>query len=270
MDGSGQLRKMSVGLEPIANGEGRVHYALRFEDGDLSLDHYVGQELRIRFTGAMTCISCGRSVKKFYGQGFCFPCLRDSPQASECIVRPELCRAHLGEGRDVEWEREHHDQEHIVYLSYTGAIKVGVTRSTQVPTRWIDQGAVAAVEIARTPYRQLAGLIEVELKKQFADKTNWRAMLAPVLPDTDLLLSARDRAVQALAYEMGAYAVPDALPQVIHYPIQDLPPKVNSVNLEKLPEVVGTLAGIKGQYLLWRDGRVLNVRNHSGYHVEVG
>ncbi len=131
----------------------------------------------------MTCVSCGRGVTKFYGQGFCFPCFRDAPEASECIVRPELCRAHLGEGRDPAWERDHHDTEHFVYLSHTGGIKVGVTRGTQVPVRWIDQGAVLALPIARTPYRQLAGAIEVALKAHFADRTNWRKMLVPWMFD---------------------------------------------------------------------------------------
>ncbi|MCB0795378.1 MAG: DUF2797 domain-containing protein, partial [Flavobacteriales bacterium] len=162
------LTKMLAGLHE------QVSYALQLDDGPFPLDEWVGREIQIRATGEMTCVSCGRTVRKFYGQGFCFPCLRDAPEASECIVRPELCQAHLGKGRDVEWERRHHDTEHVVYLSRTGGIKVGVTRSDQVPVRWIDQGAVEAVIIARTPYRQLAGLIEVELKKHFKDRTDWR------------------------------------------------------------------------------------------------
>ena len=136
--------------------------------------------------------------------------------------------------------------------------------------RWIDQGAVQAVVIARTPYRQLAGLIEVELKKSFSDKTNWRAMLKPQLPDRDMLLAARDRAMEALGYELGAYSLPGEEPLVLRYPLVDPPPKVVSVSLDKVPEVSGTLAGIKGQYLIWKDGRVLNVRNHSGHHVAIG
>jgi hypothetical protein len=39
------------------------------------------------------------------------------------------------------------------------------------------------------------------------------------------------------------------------------------MQLAKEPLVEGRLIGIKGQYLMWEDGRVLNVRNHSGYHV---
>ena len=246
-----------------------VRYSLLLSDEAVEMDALVGNELAVRFTGELTCVSCGKRVKKFYGQGFCFPCLRDAPEASECIVRPELCRAHLGEGRDAQWEKDHHHQEHFVYLSQTGGIKVGVTRSTQIPVRWIDQGAVAAVIIARVPYRHLAGLIEVQLRKVFADKTVWRAMLKPVTPDLGALGQARKKAMEALAYELGAYALPDETPQVITYPVKGFPEKIASVNLERVGEVGGRLAGIKGQYLIWEDGRVLNVRNHSGYHVEL-
>jgi hypothetical protein len=267
----GMLVKMRTGLDPERPvEEGAVRYALRYGTHELALNDLVGSPFALRFTGQMTCVSCGRSVKKFFGQGFCYPCFRDAPEAAECIVRPELCRAHLGEGRDPEWERAHHDTEHIVYLGFTGGIKVGVTRSTQVPVRWIDQGAMAAVRIARTPYRQLAGAIEVALKAHFADRTNWRAMLKPVRPDVDALLAARDKALSSLPADLQEHALPAEAPQLLHYPCPGWPPKVSSVDLAKEPEVSGTLAGIKGQYLVWADGRVLNVRNHSGFHVAVG
>ncbi len=267
----GPLRKMLAGLEPDPTGApgGRVNYALRFGAQGLELHPFVGRMLTVRATGAKTCTVCGRSVARFYGQGYCFTCFRDAPEAGACIVRPELCRAHLGEGRDAEWEREHHCQEHIVYLSFTGGVKVGVTRSTQMPTRWIDQGATQALAIARTPYRQIAGLIEVALKRAFADKTDWRAMLRPLPSAPEILLNERPKVLRELALEMGAYALEDEVPWSFIYPIDHLPPRVASVNLDKTPEVSGTLAAIKGQYLIWADGRVLNVRNHAGFHVEI-
>jgi hypothetical protein len=264
------LVKMRASFDPQRpSEEGLVRYALRLGEQELSLNERVGGPISLRFTGQMTCVNCGRGVKKFYGQGFCFPCFRDAPEAAECIVRPELCRAHLGEGRDPQWERDHHDTEHYVYLSHTGGIKVGVTRATQVPTRWIDQGAVLAVRIARTPYRQLAGAIEVALKSHFADKTNWRVMLGPVVAEPEALAAARDRVRELLPPELREHVLPDEAPQRLTYPVLAAPPKVTSINLEKVPEVTGTLAGIKGQYLIWSDGRVLNIRNHSGFHVAV-
>lgn len=268
MDGT-PLRKMLVDLVPSTDGSTvcTVRYALAMADGPVDLTPFYGQSFTVRATGALTCMSCGKRVKKFYGQGFCFPCLQNAPEASECILRPELCRAHLGEGRDVQWERDHHMTEHAVYMSYTGAVKVGITRATQVPVRWIDQGAVAALIIARVPYRQLAGLIEVDLKRLFADRTNWRAMLKLVPSDHAALDEARSMARHALREDLQQFLLPAEAPLDIAYPVLAYPPKVTSVQLEKTPEVSGRLLGAKGQYLIWEDGRVLNVRNHTGYHV---
>ena len=272
MEGS-PLRKMEVGLdEEVAEGiGGYVRYNLRMANGTVSLADRVSTDFTLRFTGEKTCVSCGKRVKKFYGQGTCYPCLRNAPESSACIIRPELCRAHLGEGRDVQWEIDHHMQEHIVYLSYTGDVKVGVTRSTQVPVRWIDQGAMLAVPIAKVPYRQLAGAIEVDLKRLFSDRTDWRRML--LLPDPEAgvqpLLMARERAIQEVDPALREYMMPNEPMLRLSYPLVNVPPKLVSVQLDKLPEVAGKLQGIKGQYLIWSDGRALNVRNHIGYHVEV-
>jgi hypothetical protein len=267
MDGS-PLRKMLVGLH--ADGpESRVEYALRLGAGTVPLADRTGKPFTLRFTGARTCISCGMRVKKFYGQGLCYPCFRDAPEASPCIIRPELCRAHFGEGRDIQWELDHHVQEHIVYLAFTGGVKVGVTRSTQVPVRWIDQGAELAVPIARVPYRQLAGAIECDLKRIFSDRTDWRAMLTLRPADAEVLLLARGKALAQVDPSLRAYMLPDEKPLRLTYPLPPVPPRLVSVQLDKLDEIDGRLLGVKGQYLVWGDGRVLNVRNHSGYHVEV-
>lgn len=265
MDDAGEpLGKMRA----MIDAEGLVRYTMPFA-APLPLAPLVGQRLVLRATGALSCVSCGKRVKRLFQQGFCWPCLQSAPEAAECIVHPELCRAHLGEGRDPEWEREHHATEHVVYLSLTGGVKVGVTRATQVPTRWIDQGAVAALVIARVPYRQLAGLIEVDLKRVLADKTNWRAMLKEVPLDEDALRATRAQAIAALRDDLQEHLLPDERPQAIRYPVLAYPPKVTSVSFEKQPEVGGVLVGIKGQYLIWEDGRVLNVRNQSGVHVRV-
>ncbi len=258
------------GDDPTTRGR-TVHYALDLADGRRPLMERIGTQLTLRFTGLRTCMACGKRVKKFYGQGLCYTCLLNAPEASPCIVRPELCEAHQGRGRDVQWERDHHDQEHVVYLAYTGGVKVGVTRSTQVPTRWIDQGALLAVPIARVPYRQLAGAIEVDLKQHFADRTDWRKMLlmsGPAMGEA-ALQAARARTLALAAPVHRTFLLPAEPVMALSYPLVDAPPKLVSVQLEKLPVVEGRLQGIKGQYLVWADGRVLNVRNHSGFHVEV-
>ena len=158
-------------------------------------------------------------------------------------------------------------QEHVVYLSHTNGLKVGVTRSTQLPTRWIDQGATAALIIGRTPYRQLAGLMEVDLKRAFADRTNWRAMLRVIDPDPEALMDARTRAMSMVRHDLRDYLLNDEEVISIHYPVLAWPPRLRSVHLARTPAIGGRLMGIKGQYLIWESGHVLNVRNHAGYHV---
>ncbi len=272
MDGS-PLRKMKAWLpaDGMPETAGRVHYAMAFAEGEHPLMDRISTGFTLRFTGVRTCAACGKKVKKFYGQGLCYPCLMAAPEASPCIIRPELCEAHLGRGRDPQWEREHHDQEHLVYLSFTGGVKVGVTRSAQVPVRWIDQGATLAVPLARVPYRQLAGAIEVDLKQHFADRTDWRKMLLVSGPEQgeELLHTARNKAAEVLDPAFAEYLLPAEPVVHLGYPLLQVPPKLVSVQLDKLPEVTGKLQGIKGQYLVWADGRVLNVRNHIGYHVQV-
>lgn len=266
------LRKMAV------QAGDTIRYAMATPEGNIDLQPYIGRVFTLRATGGLTCVHCGKAVRKFYGQGFCFPCLQKAPEAAECIVRPELCRAHLGEGRDPAWEHDHHATEHVVYLSQTSnrtikasGMKVGVTRSSQVPVRWIDQGAVAAVVLARTPYRQLAGLIEVDLKAHLSDRTDRYGMLQHVEPDPHDLDRLRSRVAELLDPALHEWLVkePSNL-ETLAYPVLVWPSKMQSVQLAKTPEISGTLVGIKGQYLLWEDGRALNVRNHAGYHVMVG
>ncbi len=246
-----------------------VQYTLLMNGEPVDMNELIGQMIDIQFDGQINCINCGRLTKKSYSQGFCYPCMIKSPMNSECIIRPELCRAHLGEGRDVAWEEKHHLQPHIVYLAQTDAVKVGVTRDTQVPTRWIDQGAWRAIQIAEVPYRFLAGQIEVALKTHFTDKTNWRSMLTNKTNDTVDIEAFYRSAAEQLPQDLQQYYSADHSVTDIHYPVTQYPTKVKSVGLEKEPNIAGQLMGIRGQYLLLNDGRVFNVRKHSGYYVQI-
>ena len=163
----GLLRKMRAELDDT------VRYLMPFEE-PLAIHEHVGRWVELVFTGEIECLSCGKRIKKTYGEGACYPCFQKEASFSPCIVRPELCRAHLGEGRDPDWEVAHHAQPHVVYLAWTGALKVGVTRDTNIPTRWLDQGAGAAIRLAEVPYRQLAGEIEVAMKAHLSDRTQWQ------------------------------------------------------------------------------------------------
>ena len=258
----GSSRKMRTSLDEV------IQYWLRLGDEEVHLNPLVGEQIEFKFHGEINCIACGRKTNKSFAQGFCYPCMQNSPENSECIIRPELCRGHLGEGRDPEWEQKHHVQDHVVYLAVSSALKVGVTRATQVPTRWIDQGASQARAIAVTPHRCAAGEIEVALKQAFTDRTSWQKMLKnDVLtePDWD---DAFDRIDEILPLRLASYVDEDMDIVTLNYPVQSYPEKVKSLSFDKLETISGKLLGIKGQYLLLDDNRVLNVRKHNGYRLE--
>lgn len=249
-----------------------VHYTLPLHAADplqLPLNPWVGKSIRLHHTGNIYCKICGAKTKKSFGEGFCYKHFRDAPENAECIIRPELCEGHLGKGRDPEWEKAHHVQPHVVYLALASGVKVGVTRETQVPTRWIDQGASAAIVLARVPYRRLAGEIEVALKAHLSDKTSWQRMLKNEVARGINLQAEKLRVSELVPADFQQYltAVEDVVD--IDYPVESFPTKVKSLSFDKQPTIEGVLQGIKGQYLLLDEGRVFNVRKHTSYEAEV-
>ncbi|RMG19269.1 MAG: DUF2797 domain-containing protein [Bacteroidetes bacterium] len=259
----GNLKKMKAIL---ANP---VQYRLELGDEVVDMNALIGKPVRLKYLGEIHCKICGRKTKKSFAQGFCYEHFLKSPENSECIIRPELCEGHLGKGRDPEWEREHHVKPHIVYLAVASGLKVGVTRKQQVPTRWIDQGGWKVIRLAETPYRYLAGRIEVALKDHISDKTHWQKMLKNVQATKIDLLAEKARMHALLPEELQAYYSDDDEIVEIEYPVLEYPTKVKSINLDKVDEVAGRLMGIKGQYWLLEGGQVLNIRKHTGYLVEL-
>lgn len=245
-----------------------IQYYLVFENSFLNLNQLLNKELEITFQGYQ-CLNCGKK-KKIFRQGFCYDCFMSSAAAGDWIMKPELSTAHLDiEDRDLEYEKRVQLQPHIVYLALSSEIKVGVTRKTQIPTRWIDQGAIQAVPIVEVPNRYLAGITEVALKNHFADKTNWQKMLKNEIPKVDLL-HERNNLQPLLPEEVQPYF--ETNPEKIydlHFPVLQYPKKVNSLNLDKTPNFSGKLTGIKGQYLIFEDGTVFNVRTFEGYVVKI-
>ena len=214
----------------------------------------MGQRLYIQFEGQIHCRVTGQTIRKAYGEGMSYQAWSEHPAAVESVLRPELSRIHEGIAlRDFEWEQKHHNQPHYVYISQTGGFKVGVTRTTNRPFRWHDQGAVAAIAIAETPYRQLAGEMEVSLKEILSDKTNFRKMLANVEPDCAELEGWKEECFDHLGPVYEPFFI-DEPPEEFVYPVLNYPAKVNSLTLDKAPSIEGTLEGIKGQYLLMGDG----------------
>jgi hypothetical protein len=259
---TGVLRKMSAVL-----GE-EVSYSLRFTE-PLRLNDLLGQEITIEWTGRILCQSCGKTTKKSFGDGFCYPCFTTSPEAAECILRPELCRAHLGEGRDPDWENIHHNVPHVVYLAATDVVKVGVTRSSQVPTRWIDQGASFAIKLAITPNRYEAGILEVALKSFFTDKTNWQRMLKDETDSSIDLVHEKWALYEQLPMDLQTYFTEEDEVTLLNYPVVMYPERLTSMNFEKTQSISGILQGIRGQYLLFEGGHVFNIRRHTGYEVNL-
>lgn len=233
------------------------------------MNQFIGKTIRLEWYGSINCCSCKKITKKSFGQGFCYNCFVSAPESAECIIRPELCRAHLGEGRDPEWEEKHHNKPHIVYLAASSAVKVGITRGDQIPTRWIDQGASSAIRLAETPNRYEAGRVEVALKEFFTDKTHWQKMLKNDIDESIDLIEEKWSLEEHLPEDIiGLFSENDEIIE-LNYPVLEYPLKVKSLSFDKTPIIEKQLAGIKGQYLIFEDGEVINIRKHTGYHVEV-
>lgn len=252
----GVLTKMET------QAENPIQYFLVFENDFLNMNQLLDKTIKISFV-KYQCLNCGLDRPK-YRQGFCKSCFFEIPQAADWIMRPELSTAHLGkEDRDLEYEKKVQLQPHIVYLANSSNVKVGVTRKSQVPTRWIDQGAHEAIEIVEVPNRYLAGITEVALKAHVSDKTNWRTMLKNEAKDENLV-AWRERLKGFIPEEAKAYYIAENSETQLEFPVSKFPLKPKSLNLEKTPEYTGKLVGIKGQYLIFEDETVFNIRSNEG------
>jgi len=246
-----------------------IEYELPIGDELIYMNPLIGKYIALKWLKEIYCVACGRKTNKSFAQGFCYPCFLNAPETSECIFRPELCRAQDGIARDMEWAENHCLQDHIVYLAISSGIKVGVTRSGQIPTRWIDQGAWQAIKLAKTPNRYTAGLIEVALKEHISDRTNWQRMLKnQLIEGVDLTIAKKDM-IAHLPSDLQNYISEEDNITEINYPVNEYPEKVKSLSFDKLEEITGRLWGVKGQYLIFDDGTVLNMRKHTGYMVEL-
>lgn len=257
----GNLLKMSANL---ANP---IQYQLILSGEKIEMNSLLGQKISLHYLNQINCIKCGRKTSKSFAQGFCFPCFRSAPETEECVLRPEMCQAQDGIARDLEFANNHCLIDHFVYLAFTSGLKVGVTRNTQIPTRWIDQGAISAIILARTPNRYIAGCIEVAMKKHFNDKTNWRNMLKGTELNLDLVAEKR-RASELVPENYQEFLTDDSDPVTLEYPSISAVEKIKSISLDKTPSVDEKLIAIKGQYLIFESGNVFNIRKHNGYLVE--
>ena len=265
----GTLRKMKTRLERP------VTYAMSLGGEAYPLNPLLGKTLRLEFSGNIFCKACGRKTNKSYDQGFCYNCFKKLAQCDSCITRPEQCHYHRGTCREPAWGERYCMQDHIVYIANTSGLKVGITRATQVPVRWIDQGATQALAIIRVRSRLQSGALEVMFKDHVADKTDWRSMLqsaaAPLSmrDEAQKLLQECSGEIKKMEDKFGFFAISvlnGIAPVDIEYPVQAYPQKVNALTFDKEPLVEGSLTGIKGQYLILDSG-VINLRRHAGYEI---
>lgn len=265
----GILRKMRSRLEqPVA-------YEMRLGEENIRLNPLLEKTIRLQFSGAIYCVHCARKTNKSFNQGYCYPCLQRLAQCDSCIIHPEKCHFDQGTCREPAWGERYCMQDHIVYLANSSALKVGITRATQVPTRWVDQGATQALAIIRVRSRLQSGAVEVMFKQHVADKTNWRNMLKGEATTLDMhseaqrLIGECESDLKELEDKFGFFAI-SVLNNIdtvdIKYPVLSYPEKISSFDFNKTPLVEGCLLGIKGQYLILDTG-VINLRRFSGYEV---
>jgi|TARA_B110000879_G_scaffold28432_1_gene38728 hypothetical protein len=267
----GGVRKMRSRLA------GPVEYMLPLGEVGIDMNSLLEQKIKLEFSGDIHCVNCGRKTNKSFNQGHCFPCLQKLAQCDSCIIHPEKCHFDQGTCREPGWGERHCMQDHIVYLANSSGLKVGITRATQVPTRWIDQGATQALAIIRVRTRLQSGVLEMMFKQHVADKTNWRDMLKGTPEELDMkaksveLIEKCRSEIAELEERFGFFAI-SVLTGIevveIAYPVVRYLEKINSFNFDKDPVVEGTLLGVKGQYLIFDTG-VINMRRFSGYDVEI-
>lgn len=268
---SGTLRKMNSRLEQP------VSYALSLDDQLYDLNPLIGSAIRLVHNGEIHCVNCGRKTAKSFNQGYCYPCFQKLAQCDSCIIHPEKCHFDQGTCREPAWGERYCMQDHLVYLANSSGLKVGITRGTQVPTRWIDQGATQALAIIRVRSRLQSGTLEVMFKQHVADKTNWRDMLKGDADTLDMqaeatrLLGLCEAEIKEMEERFGFFAISvlnGVDPVTIEYPVTRYPEKVTSLGFDKTPVIEGELLGIKGQYLILDSG-VLNLRRYSGYTIQL-
>jgi len=259
---TGVLKKMQSEISQ------EINYYLNLSGQFLHMNQCIDKTISLTHKG-FECLNCQRT-EPIFRQGFCKNCFFESPQAGDWIMRPELSTAHLDiEDRDLAYEKKVQLQPHIVYLALSSHLKVGITRKTQLPTRWIDQGAHQALALLEVPSRYLAGVGEVALKEHFSDKTNWRKMLQfQSIPEIDWR-EERNKAIDALPKDLKPYIVQDESILTLPFPVERYPEKVKSLNLIKSESYTGVLKGIKGQYLIFEDDTVFNVRSNEGLVVAI-
>ena len=257
----GVLKKM------ISEVNEPVRYFLDLENDFIEMNQCIDHQISFQYDG-QECLNC-KKERLIFAMGHCKKCFYESPKMGEWLINPQYSKAHKGiEYRNLEYEKEIQIQPHIVYLSLTSQLKIGVTRKNGLYTRWIDQGAHEAIELLELPNRYLAGVAEVHFKKIFSDKTYPNKMLQNDFDAVDWNIE-RERALNYLPSDFEKFIIKDFKVNSFNFPVLKIPKKVKRLNLEKENFYKGVLKGIKGQYLIFEDNSVFGIRRHEGTRVEI-
>jgi hypothetical protein len=265
---SGRILKMKTTL----TADNQAHYKLGLinsGNNEVDMNELVGRDISLDFSGDIFSIYSGEKITKSFAQGHSYKEFMSLASCDTCIMKPELCHFHNGTCRQPEWGEENCNIDHYVYLSETSDVKVGITRHSQLPTRWIDQGALSAIKVVKTKNRHIAGIIENEMRQFVSDKTHWKKMLEAKDRNIDLVAVKEDLVGKCkfIINALKAEICDDDITS-INFPIKSLPEKVKSISPDKESHIAGKLIGIKGQYLIF-DAYVINLRRYQGYQVEL-
>ena len=278
------LSKMKTSI----SSTGIVDYFLSFQSQhsieSSSLFHVnslIGKQLKISFLDKINCVACNTETKKSHFNGYCKKCHKTLAETDECRIKPELCSYFTGGCRDTSWGDANCMKEHVVYLSFTGSEKVGISRHLDLgsySSRWIDQGATSAIAFFRVKNRLISGLVEDAIRKHISDGTDIYKMLSEQQPFNGLrktLNSLRKKVKRDIENIQLIYGVDSVVPakysriKHLQYPVILYPEKVSLTHFSKQKQITGKLVGIKGQYLIFDDGQAFNIRKHSGYLTRI-
>jgi hypothetical protein len=261
---SGLIQKMHTHLN-----KGVAQYQLPIGNKLLNMNDLVGEQITLSFNHIIQCSHCGKKTNKSYSQGYCYPCSQKLARCDLCIMKPETCHYHLGTCREPQWGLDNCFSPHVVYLANSSGVKVGITRKGNIPSRWIDQGAINALPILEVDTRLKSGELEMALKQYVNDKTNWRKMLKNEVSPVDLLATKNELLgnIQNTINTTGAQILNNEV-LAINYPVVEYPSKITSLNFDKTPVITGVLKGIKAQYLILDSG-VINIRKFGAYDIKL-
>jgi hypothetical protein len=259
---SGTISKMNVHLNRKI-----AQYQLPIGDKLLNMNDLIGEEITLKFNQIIHCRNCGKKTNKSYSQGHCYPCSQKLASCDLCIMKPETCHYHFGTCREPDWGLKNCFAPHVVYLANSSGVKVGITRQANIPSRWIDQGAISALPILEVDTRLKSGELEMALKQFVSDKTNWRKMLKNEVEPINLV-AIKDELLAQIQDTIKSTNAKILTSETleINYPVVEYPSKINSLNFDKTPIISGVLKGIKAQYLILDSG-VLNIRKFGAYNI---